>query len=255
VVPLMTACADPEEPTFATQPPLGTAPAVTVPRATTSTSTTTTPAAITEPTTTVAAVPTRLTPADLGPLVDPSSIPDVPGMPVPGEVVEIYPLVWMYLPSVFDDTDRNVIPPTAADIEILTGYGRAIAAEYEQVTQNPVPAEPIPSVQATHADGGAAVRAESYETRSAEGTSVGFRDGKPDIFRPQVLVSPRSETEALVFNCGIYSSTIVDAAGNPTTESPDGPYAAPYGSSTNMVKIDGVWLIETRRVAQAGACA
>jgi hypothetical protein len=200
-------------------------------------------------------VPTRLTPADLGPLVDPSSIPDVPGMPVSGEVVEVFPLVWMYLPSTFDDTDRNVIPPTAADIEILTGYGRAIAAEFEQVTQNPVPAEPIPSVQATHADGGAAVRAQSFDARNAEGTYVGFRDGKPNVLRPQVLVSLRSENEAVVFNCGIYASTIVDAAGKPTTESPDGPYEAPYGSLTKMVKINGTWLIETRGVAQAGACA
>jgi hypothetical protein len=196
----------------------------------------------------------RLTPEDLGPLVDPASVPDAPGMPVPGEVVEIYPMVWLYLPSVFSADDRSVIPPKPEDIDILVGYGRATAAWYEQVTQNPVSAEPSPAVQATHADGGAAVRAESFDQRSAESTYVAFPDGRPTIRRPSVLTSPRTETTALVADCNISGGGLVYPDGTPVDPAILEPYSAPYGSLTEMVKVDGAWKVATRGVASPAVC-
>jgi hypothetical protein len=196
----------------------------------------------------------RLTPADLGPLVDPTSVPDAPGMPVPGEVIEISPMVWMYLPSVFSQDDPNVIPPKPEDIEILVGYGRAMGALYTQITQNPVPAEPIPAVQAAFADGGAAVRAESFDQRNAEGTSAGFPDSRPDLYRPSVLTSPRSETMALVADCTITGGGLVYADGTPVNPTSMEPYSAPYGLLAEMVKVDGVWKVATRAVASQAVC-
>jgi hypothetical protein len=196
----------------------------------------------------------RLTPEDLGPLVDPASVPDAPGMPVPGEVVEIYPMVWLYLPSVFSADDRSVIPPKPEDIDILVGYGRATAAWYEQVTQNPVSAEPNAAIQATHADGGVAIQAQTLSVLSANGTYGAFPDGRPNIYRPSVLTSPRTDTTALVADCLITGGGLVYADGTPVDPVVLEPWAPPYGSLTEMVKVDGVWKIATRGVASPAVC-
>jgi hypothetical protein len=169
-------------------------------------------------------------------------------------VIEISPMVWMYLPSVFSQDDPNVIPPKREDIEILVGYGRAMGALFTQITQNPVPAEPIPAVQAAFADGGAAVRAESFDQRNAEGTYVAFPDGRPSIIRPSVLTSPRTETTALVADCSISGGGLVYPDGTPVNPVTMEPYSPPYGGLTEMVKVDGVWKIATRSVASPGVC-
>lgn len=196
----------------------------------------------------------RLTPVDLGPIVDPVPFADVPGMPVPGEVVEVYPLVWMYLPTVFDPTDKNIIPPQPDDIDILTAYGRATAAVYSQMTKNPVPVEPNARVQAAFADKGAKQRSEIFEKRNAEGTHVEAAPDRPSVYRPYVLVSPRSESTATVFDCAVTTGAVVDTNGAVVSGSLDA-YGATFGYSTQMVKVDGVWLVADTFKGQTAACA
>jgi hypothetical protein len=117
-----------------------------------------------------------------------------------------------------------------------------------------VSAEPSPAVQATHADGGAAVRAESFDQRSAEGSYIAFPGGRPTISRPSVLTSPRTETTALVADCLFESAGIVESDGTPRDPLTFEPYSPPYGVLTEMVKVDGVWKVATRGVASPAVC-
>jgi hypothetical protein len=248
---LVSGCSDAEEPNYATVPPIDTTPLTTETRSSTSTSSTVSVTSSSSSVSTTVAGPVRLTPEDLGPLVEPARLEGVPGMPVPGEVVELLPMVWMYLPSVFDQSDPSVIPPAPEHADVLAAYARARAAVVAQLTQPPVAAEPSPAVQATHADGGAAVRVESFDKRSAEGTYAAFPDGRPTVYRPYVV--QLSSTEALIYDCSIEGGRLVDANGNNVSNT-DILGLPPYGFSTEMVKVDGVWLVETKGFKQEAAC-
>ena len=133
---------------------------------------------------------TRRLPDDLGPMVDEIPYDDVPGLPVPGEIIEIAEMSYLYIPDTVDTSepsDRDVRPPADDELEIIAAYGRAIAALNSQDTTFPVPIEPNEQMQAAFVDGGQAYSEGAFLARNQEGTYVGFPFDRPDVYRPYVL--------------------------------------------------------------------
>jgi hypothetical protein len=202
-----------------TAPPLTSARATTVDSTDstiTSTSTTTSTTSTSTSTTTTLAVAAPETiagngdgflSADLGP-----RLVSVPGVNSPGELIEIFDNVVMFIPSEPDPNDNNVYPPLPEDKEILIAYAKAEAAVYEQTVQNPVPIEPSQRMQSAYLDGGEQYRP-VFEQLNRDGQHLDFQFGI-DLSRPVVIADPRSDTQAFVFSCGLVASVLVNADGS-----------------------------------------
>lgn len=189
-----------------------------------------------EESTTTAANPDGFLPADLGTPVD-----SAPGVNSPGEVVELMEMVWLYVPTEADPDDANVVVPLAEDAPIIEAYGRAMAALYGQVTQNPIPVEPSGEMAMTFVDGGAKYSENVFAVRNAAGEYLGF-PGDGDVLRPVVLADPRSETEAFIFDCAISGSHYLDAEGNLAPGEVGGTIEAPL--IVRLVLQDDRWLVD-----------
>ena len=198
----------------------------------------------------------RRLPDDLGPLVPFDEFPfdDAPGMPVPGEIIELTDMVYLYIPDDFDrddDQDPNVIPPSDEDLEIIAAYGRARAAVRDQNAQFPVPVEPSEAVKDAYADGGERVSRDNFAQRNADDTYVGYPFGTPDIYRPYLLLEPRSDTEATIWDCPFIGSILLNADGSLFFDT-DEPYEN-LGTEAKLVKVEGRWVVD-QSVTKEAAC-
>jgi hypothetical protein len=174
-------------------------------------------------------------PADLGPRLD-----SVPGVNTPGELIEIFDNVVMFIPSEPDPNDLNVQPPLPEDRDILIAYANASAAVYEQSVQNPVPVEPSERMKSTFLDRGEGYRP-VFEQLNRDGQHLDFQFGI-DIDRPIVIAEPRSETEAFVFSCNLVASVYVNIDGTLAEGETPGVDRQPL--ITQIVKQDdGTWIV------------
>lgn len=175
-------------------------------------------------------------PGDLGTPVD-----GAPGVESPGEVIELVDMVWLFVPTVSDPDDANIVVPLPEDADVIAAYARAMEALYGQVTQNPIPVEPTEAMQATFVDGGAKYSENVFAIRNAAGEYLGF-PGDGDVLRPVVIADPRSDTEAFIFDCAISGSRYLNADGSLADGEVGGTTRAPL--IIRVVQQDGAWLVD-----------
>jgi hypothetical protein len=216
------------------------APTTTIdPDASTTTSTTEPPVVTTlatEPTSTDTTVDVDgFLPDDLGPRVDAA-----PGVNSPGEIVELFANVWIFIPSEPDPNDASVIPPLPEDSEILAAYARAQQALYVQASQIPVVAMPSPELANVTLDP-ERLAAGTLGRFSAAAQHVDTSGGM--VLRPIVLADPRTEDEAFIFDCQLDGVVYVnDADGSLADGEVRGVTEFPQVAS--LVRVDGRWFLD-----------
>jgi hypothetical protein len=192
----------------------------------------TTPPSI-SPGVTVAA--TELLPSNVGTKVDAA-----PGVTTPGDIRELLPKLWAFVPSAPDPNDAHVQPPLPGDVEILAAYLETIGAVYEQVTQRPTPATPSPRVAESFVDGGAEWATGVFAPRAASGQ---YRDlGQGLVVRPIVIADPRSATEAFIFDCQLDGTVLRNADGSLADGEVEGVKNGPQ--IARIVKVNGHWITD-----------
>jgi len=183
----------------------------------------------------------RQLPDELGPLLDVVPFDDAPEVSNPGEIIEIYPMGYLYVPDRYDESEPSALPMREGDAEIIAAYARARAAVRNQNSVFPVMIEPSAEVQAAFVDGGQQTSEGQFTRRNEEGTLIGSPFERPDIYRPYVLAEPRSETSATVWDCRWVSSSVVNPDGSEAFEGST-PYSV-SASEAEMAKVDGIWKV------------
>ena len=158
----------------------------------------------------------------------------------------------VYLPDSTDLDNLNNQRPPDDDLDIIAAYAEANGALASQDTQFPVAIEPNERMQAAFVDSGQAYSEGGFLARNQEGTYVGHPSGRPTVYRPYVLTSPRSEDTAVVFDCKFVSGQLVFEDGSPVEESA-GTFNR-SGSQATLAKVDGEWLVD-EIILQEAACA
>jgi hypothetical protein len=231
--PTITALVPTLAPTTTTTAPTGTtatgAPNSTAPV----TSVTAPPGSISAATVTVATI--ELLPPTVG-----TKVTSAPGVTTAGDIRELLPKMWAFIPSAPDPNDRHVQPPLPGDIEIIAAYLETQAALYQIVTQSPTPEQPSPRMIASWADGAVAVTANLLKPRSASGQ---FRDlGQGLVLRPIVIADPRSASEAYIFDCQLDGTVLRNADGSLADSEIEGVKSAPQ--IARIVNVNGHWITD-----------
>ena len=175
------------------------------------------------------------------PLVIGGTVVDsAPGVNSPGEIRELMPKMWVFIPSAPDPADIHVQPPLPEDIEIIAAYVEERTALAELITQNPVPAEPTPRLVAALRDGAVAETAGILKPAASSGFYYDLAEGV--VFRPIVISDPRSDTEAFIFDCQLDASVRRNTDGSLV----DGevPGVKRFPQIARMVKVDGRWIVD-----------
>ena len=193
-------------------------------------------------TSTVSTVVDSTAPSTTGaPLVIGGTVVDsAPGVNSPGEIRELMPKMWVFIPSAPDPADIHVQPPLPEDIEIIAAYVEERTALAELITQNPVPAEPTPRLVAALRDGAVAETAGILKPAASSGFYYDLAEGV--VFRPIVISDPRSDTEAFIFDCQLDASVRRNTDGSLV----DGevPGVKRFPQIARMVKVDGRWIVD-----------
>ena len=236
---LMGACSGDDAPTVTA--PVPTAPDSTAAPVTTETTSSTSTTSSTA-TSTAATVADSTAPSTTGaPLVIGGTVVDsAPGVNSPGEIRELMPKMWVFIPSAPDPADIHVQPPLPEDIEIIAAYVEERTALAELITQNPVPAEPTPRLVAALRDGAVAETAGILKPAASSGFYYDLAEGV--VFRPIVISDPRSDTEAFIFDCQLDASVRRNTDGSLV----DGevPGVKRFPQIARMVKVDGRWIVD-----------
>jgi hypothetical protein len=211
----------------------------TAPTSTTTTSTTTTTTVADSTPDTTIGTGDGFLPADLGPRLD-----SVPGVNTPGELIEIFDNVVMFIPGEPDPNDLNVQPPLPEDRDILIAYAEAMKALYEQVTQEPISVEPSAAMQRTFLDGGRTYSENVFAAASAAGTHLDI-ESAGDVLRPVVIADPRSDSEAFIFDCSLSGTNYVTADGSLAEGQTPGVDRAPI--VVRVVNQEGRWIVDAVR--------
>jgi hypothetical protein len=221
-----------------TSPPIPTTVAAssTIPPATSS-STSTVASATTSPTSTLSTVATtELLPDGIGKKVNAA-----PGVNTPGDIRELMPNVWVFIPSAPDPNDNHVQPPLAGDIDIIAAYIEERTANFELITQRPLPTVLSPRLIAASTPTGLdGVVEKKLKPFAAAGMYYDISGGI--LFRPVVIAEPRSDTEAFVFDCQIDATGWRNADGSFAEGDTPGVKRSPQ--IARMKKIDGRWLTD-----------
>ena len=190
----------------------------------------------------MATVVDSTTPSTTGaPLVIGGTVVDsAPGVNSPGEIRELMPKMWVFIPSAPDPADIHVQPPLPEDIEIIAAYIEERTALGELITQNPNPAEASPRLIASRLDGAKSVTDSILKPDAQAGIYYDLAEGV--VFRPIVIADPRSETEAFIFDCQLDASVRRHADGSLV----DGevPGVRRFPQIARMVKAGGRWVVD-----------
>jgi hypothetical protein len=238
VMVVAAGCND-ESVTGPTAPPPDDGEVTTTTAATTTGATTSTTTTTTTSTSTTTPQPERtfgVLPDNIGAKVD-----NAPGVTTPGDIRELLPNAWVFIPSEPDPNDTHVQPPLPEDIDIITAYIEERTAILELVTQNPLPTEPSARYAAISVDGAVDIGETLLKPRSAAGQYYDLREGI--LLRPVVIDDPRSDTEAIIFDCQLDASAWVNADG--TLADGRAPGVQQYPQIARMKKVDGRWLADT----------
>lgn len=229
--------------------PVPTAPTI-VPATTTSvtastaptTSSTSTSASTATSTSTVATAVDSTSPSTTGVpgVIGGTVVDSAPGVNSPGEIRELLPKLWVFIPSAPDPADIHVQVPLPADIEIIAAYVEERTALYELITQRPNPSQPSPRLVASRRDGAQSVTEGILKPDSQSGVYYDLAEGL--VLRPVVIADPRSETEAFIFDCQLDASVRRNADGSLV----DGevPGVKRFPQIARMVKVDGRWVVD-----------
>ncbi|WP_420453154.1 hypothetical protein [Ilumatobacter sp.] len=196
--------------------------------------------------------PERLLPDDLGPMTESIPFDDAPGVDTPGQFYEIYEMGYLYLPDTTDPDDRDVRPPTEDELPIIAAYGRALKALFNQLTVFPVEREPSPAMKEAFVDGGVAYSENAFKRFREDEVFIGFPLGRPDIHRPYVLTEPRSELEAVIWNCKYDASIPIRADGSIAIDEVSEIYER-AGNEVAVRLIDGQWKVSSI-ITKEAAC-
>lgn len=209
-------------------------------------------------TTTTDAVDPGTTPPEPGLLVD------VPGdgaaalpaaaaaIDVPGEVYELIPGLFLFVPTADSATDPNVEPPLPEHRLIIEAYARAMAADYALITQNPIPGlSPEVDWNPSRTDNWDVEYASVVEPSLQAGLHLDLRDG--DLLRPIVLADPSTETVAFIADCSlVLSDWVSNTTGDTAPGEPAGLEVVPW--IVEMRLADGEWQLY-RRSGDPRGCA
>jgi hypothetical protein len=170
-----------------------------------------------------------------------AKVDNAPGVTTPGDIRELLPNAWVFIPSEPDPNDTHVQPPLPEDIDIITAYIEAQTAILELVTQNPLPTEPSDRVVAIRVDEAVNIGETLLKPRAEAGQYYDLREGI--LLRPVVIDDPRSDTEAIIFDCQLDASAWVNSDG--TLADGRAPGVERYPQIARMKKVDGRWLADT----------
>ncbi len=205
--------------------------AVTTPPAPT-TSSPTVPTTTSAPTTTLPVTTGIMLPPDLGRLV-----PSAPGVSTPGDIWQLAPKLWLFLPSE-PAGDPNLTPPKPEDAEILIAYARKQKALNLAASSYPMTLGSA-DVRATYTEQGAEGRIAALEPWAD--AYLEFDQGV--VFRPRVLSEPRSSTAAVVFDCYFDHSYFADPrSGQPFPDERTGHRTSAVFAE--LVRVEGKWLVD-----------
>ena len=245
----LTACTSSSRTSKATvTAPVPTAPPTVTANVATSTSTTGTPTT-TATTRTVASVatttpptapPSTVTTAVLLPDGIGTKVNAAPGVNTPGDIRQLIPKMWVFIPSATDPNDNHVQPPRPGDIDIITAYIEEETAAYALIVQRPVPTVASPRLAAAQTASALAKAMEYYQGRAAAGDFYDLADGL--VLRPVVIADPRSVTEAFIFDCVLDGSGWRKSDGSLAKGEVAGVKRSPQ--IARIVKVDGRWITD-----------
>jgi hypothetical protein len=187
------------------------------------------------------AVTVTVATAELLPPTVGTKVTSAPGVTSPGDIRELMPKMWAFIPSAPDPNDAHVQPPLPGDIEIIAAYLEERTALHELTTQHPTPGEPSPRLVASRLDGAASIAETLLKPRSVSGVYRDLAEGF--LLRPIVIATPRSDTEAFIFDCQLDASVLRNADGSLVEGETPGVKQVPQ--LARLVKQDGRWLVAT----------
>jgi hypothetical protein len=183
------------------------------------------------PTTTLPVTTGIVLPPDLGRLVA-----SAPGVSTPGDIWELAPKLWLFLPSE-SVGDPNLTPPRPEDAEILIAYARKQKALNLAASQFPMTLG-SPDLRATYTASGLEKRMRAL--RPWVDARLELADGL--VFRPRVASEPRTTDSALVLDCYLDSSYFADpATGEAWPGEQTGHRLAAVFAA--MVRVDSRWIV------------
>lgn len=183
---------------------------------------------------------------DIGPVSTTPPFDDIPISSAPGEYYEIAEMTYLYVPFENDPDTNAVQPPRPEDYEILEDYARSRVVAAAIFRSQPIPIDLGDDVR-RHYSGEALAGVERFATELREsGDVTAFPFDRPDVYRPFVLTTGRTESEATLFDCRSISSATVDDDGAVTEE------AVPYfeaGAEVVMRLVDGTWQVTSNETS------
>jgi hypothetical protein len=126
-------------------------------------------------------------------------VDSAPGVTSPGLVYELMPKLWVFLPTEESTDDGTLFVPSPNDIPIIEAYLRAELVYFRSVTSNPINLSD-PGWQKFFGDKGESYMAVLGPRRDA-GQVVDLDLGV--VLQPRVIGDGRTDTSAIVFDCGL----------------------------------------------------
>jgi hypothetical protein len=221
-------CFDASESRGNSLPPVTTADA-----GATTTVATTTVAPTLAPSTTLAVTTGIVLPPDVGRLV-----PAAPGVSTPGDIWQLAPKLWLFLPS--DSAgDPHLTPPRPEDAEVLIAYARKQRALQLAVASPPVDLD-TDELRSVYTPAGLDARRSAVAAIVEAGQYLELAGGI--VYRPRVLSEPRTTDAAVVWDCAVDESYLVHRDGSPV--SAPAPRGTLLGVFADLRVTGGDWRVE-----------
>ena len=169
-----------------------------------------------------------------------TKVDSAPGVSTPGDIRLLLPKVWAFVPSIPDPNDNHVQPPSPEDLPIIAAYLEEEAAGNELAVQRPLPTVPSPRLVAAQTPEALANVIAYYKQLAAAGSY--FDLGEGIVLRPVVIASPRSDTEAFIFDCVLDGGVLRTADGSPAQGEVAGVKRSPQ--IARMVRVADRWVTD-----------
>ena len=174
-------------------------------------------------------------------------VPSAPGIESPGLVYELMPELWVFLPSQSDFAHGVVWTFHERDRVVIEAWLRAMVVYFRGVTADPM------QFEGAEWDSWFPVRdmpiIDVLEERRSKGYHLDLDLGL--VLRPEVLGEQRTDTTAIVFDCELDGSILIDHTGAMVPPSRKG--VGDDGVGYRMEVIDGSWRV-TQIGSQPDAC-
>ena len=147
---------------------------------------------------------------------------------VAGEVYELIPKLYLFIPTQDSTTDANIEPPRPEDQAIIEAYARASAADYALITQNPVPGvTPDVPWNLSRSVKWQDEYAPIVQAAIDEGRHLDLSDG--DLLRPFVIPELSDDKVAYIADCSlVHSDWVSDTTDDTVPGEPSGLEVLPW---------------------------